>query len=149
MNQHGGARCCTALHGTARHTCTVPCTGVACSAVQCREPCKGVHDRVGSVASFRFEAVWGFYGGREAFSAAWECMGRVKASLTTFQPHVGTRQHCHGSHGTARRDTAFSRGPPGSTQTQKPSSAVSMNLNTNVGLLLALVGVLAGGAMII
>ncbi|KAF8190279.1 hypothetical protein K438DRAFT_2141786 [Mycena galopus ATCC 62051] len=27
------------------------------------------------------------------------------------QSHVGTRQHCHGSHGTARRDTAFSRGP--------------------------------------
>ncbi|KAF8144703.1 hypothetical protein K438DRAFT_1782665 [Mycena galopus ATCC 62051] len=36
------------------------------------------------------------------------------------QSHVGTRQHCHGSHGTARRDTAFSRGPQADKRACKP-----------------------------
>ncbi|KAJ7722383.1 hypothetical protein B0H16DRAFT_1473369 [Mycena metata] len=38
---------------------------------------------------------------------------------------------------------------PGSTQTQNPSSAVAMSLNTNVGVLVALIGAFAGGAMVL
>ncbi|KAF8190280.1 hypothetical protein K438DRAFT_1763288 [Mycena galopus ATCC 62051] len=48
MNQHGTARYYTALHGTARHRCTVACTAVAYRALPWREPCKGVHYCVGS-----------------------------------------------------------------------------------------------------
>ncbi|KAF8132684.1 hypothetical protein K438DRAFT_1787871 [Mycena galopus ATCC 62051] len=43
------------------------------------------------------------------------------------QSHVGTRQHCHGSHGTARRDTAFSRGPLESASAIHAASQLSPN----------------------
>ncbi|KAJ7719651.1 hypothetical protein B0H16DRAFT_1474790 [Mycena metata] len=118
MNQHGGARWCTALHGTARHSSsTGPLNNSHKSLDTATEgeylQKQGMNKELKS-DKISVTGCVGFYGGREAFSAAWECMGGgggVKASLTMFQPHVGTRQHWHGSHGTARRDTAFSRGP--------------------------------------
>ncbi|KAF8206754.1 hypothetical protein K438DRAFT_1756112 [Mycena galopus ATCC 62051] len=44
MNQHGTARYCTVLHGTARHRCTVACTAVAYRALPWRTVhCRGVN----------------------------------------------------------------------------------------------------------
>ncbi|KAJ7736421.1 hypothetical protein B0H16DRAFT_1763971 [Mycena metata] len=86
---------------------------------------------------------------KSAGQAAGELVGiGASASAEPLVPS-GAVFYGPGVSATAPAGGVASGSAPGSTQTQKPSSAVSMNLNTNVGLLLALVGVLAGGAMII